>query len=210
MEGNYLDAMARIDAAHEDDPESTFVGEQRIAKELLYARRMSERLETMYPDASEPLRLAVRAQHLGRWKLARAEFPAGRAGYKEWRSTLMRMHAEEAGEHLRAAGYSPEDADRVGALIRKIGLRSDAEAQALEDVACLVFLEHYFAEFAAKHDRVKLVDIAAKTWNKMSERARSAALGLNLDGPLSEILNVALEKTVRSAERAARKDSADA
>ena len=70
----------------------------------------------------------------------------------------------------------------MGALLRKERLKRDPEAQALEDVVCLVFLAHHFADFAAKHADDKLVDILRKTWAKMSPHGREAALALPL-GP---------------------------
>ena len=69
---------------------------------------------------------------------------------------------------------------RVEALVRKVRLKADADTQTLEDVICLVFLEHYLPAFATQHDDAKLVDILRKTWRKMSERGRSAALQLDL------------------------------
>ncbi len=79
-------------------------------------------------------------------------------------------------------------------LLLKQGLRRDPEVQTLEDVACLVFLEHYFADFARKHERDKLVDIARKTWKKMSPRGQEAAgeLAGVLPAELRSILDDAL------------------
>ena len=57
--------------------------------------------------------------------------------------------------------------------MRKEQLRSDGEAQTLEDVACLVFFRYYAANFAAKHAREKVVDILLKTQRKMSPRGRT-------------------------------------
>jgi hypothetical protein len=90
------------------------------------------------------------------------------------------MHAELAGEILTDVGHPPEVIDRVGALLRKRDLKTDAEAQALEDVACLVFLEHYLEPFAADHEDDKVVSILRKTWPKMSPAAHEAALVLPL------------------------------
>ena len=59
---------------------------------------------------------------------------------------------------------------RVRWLIRKQDLKNNPEAQLLEDVICLVFLENYFADFARDHDAEKLVRILRKTWKKMSPR----------------------------------------
>ena len=66
-------------------------------------------------------------------------------------------------------------------LIRKEALKTDPEAQTLEDVVDLTFLESYLDEFVAKHpdyDEAKFVDILQKTGKKMSARGRDAALTL--------------------------------
>ena len=170
------EALARLDRINAADPRrDPATGEPA---ELAYARRRSERLARLEPGASEALELAVRAQHIARWRLPREQFEAGRSGYKRWRSACARMHAEVAGEVLREVGYPPELVERVGALVRKQALGTDPEAQTLEDVACLVFLEHSLADFARKHARDRLVDIVRKTWRKMSPRGQAAALEL--------------------------------
>jgi hypothetical protein len=64
--------------------------------------------------------------------------------------------------------------------LRKRGLKTDPDVQLMEDVICLVFLEHYFHDFAPKHDAEKLIPIVQKTWNKMTEQAHEAALQLDL------------------------------
>ncbi len=77
----YERAVALIDAAHAEDPNHvTFDGEARPA-EWVYARRMAEWLAVLDPAASEALRLAVRCQHLRRWKIPRGDFPMTRPGY---------------------------------------------------------------------------------------------------------------------------------
>jgi hypothetical protein len=169
-DSNRFDAAVRlIDAANAEDPHG---------RELLYSQRMSAWLARIEPDASEALRLAARAQHVRRWTIPRSDFPMDRIGYLKWRTTLYRFHAEQAAAMLREAEYDEGTVARVGSLIRKEGIKQDAEAQALEDVICLVFLENYFAEFAAQHDEEKVVGILRKTWRKMSERGRGVALGL--------------------------------
>ena len=85
---------------------------------------------------------------------------------------------------MPAAGYAAETVAEVGALFGKEGLAgaaADSDVQALEDVACLVFLEHHLPPFAAQHPTPKVVEILTKTWRKMSPRARREALELNLD-----------------------------
>ena len=189
-------ALARFDAVNTEDPrrERDPASGEEIGFEELYARRMSERLAALDPDAGETLRLAARAQHIARWRIPRDRYPEGRTGYKRWRSELARAHAELAGGILGEVGYPREVTERVRDLLLKKGLRSDAEVQTLEDVACLVFLEHYFADFARKHERAKLVDIARKTWNKMSPRGQAAAaeLARRLPDELRSIVDDAL------------------
>jgi hypothetical protein len=176
-------ALARIDAANAEDP---------LGKELLYSQRMSAWLDRIEPGASEALRLAARAQHLRRWTIPRSDFPMDRIGYLKWRTTLYRFHADEAAAILREVGYDEQTVARVGSLIRKEGIKQDAEAQALEDVICLVFLENYFAEFAAQHDEEKVVGILRKTWRKMSERGRGVALGLAMPAEARRLVERAL------------------
>ena len=45
---------------------------------------------------------------------------------------------------------------------------------------CLVFVEHYLAGFGPKHDEETLAGVLRKTWRKMSEDGRRAALALDL------------------------------
>lgn len=173
-------AIARFDRANAEDPNLERVDGVDAPKELVYARRMSERLALFAPDASEPLRLAVRSQHIRRWTIPRAGFPEGRDGYREWRTRLAAFHAGTAGAILRDLGYGDDVVARVESLLRKERLKADADAQTLEDVACLVFLEHQAAAFASQHDDAKVLGILRKTWRKMSERGRAAALDLEL------------------------------
>lgn len=188
----YAAAIAAIDAANAEDPNREVWEGEEHPKELLYSRRMSGWLERFAPDASEALRLAVRAQHIRRWTIPRSDYPEGRAGYKRWRSDLARFHAATAGEILAEVGYDDETIRRVQGLIRKEKLKRDAEAQCLEDVVCLVFLENYFADFAQKHDEEKLIDILRKTWKKMSPDGHAAALGLALPAGAKELVEKAL------------------
>ena len=102
------------------------------------------------------------------------------------------MHAEKLGEILHSVGYDDVTAGRVQALVRKERLKADPEAQLLEDVVCLVFLENYFADLSRHHDEAKLVDIVRKTWKKMSPRGHQAALQLPLTEGTKRIVERAL------------------
>jgi hypothetical protein len=188
----YRRAIARFDDANRQDPNRTVVDGNEVSDELLYARRMTRWLERLEPGASEALRLAVRCQHLCRWMIPRAEYPMTRPGYHQWRTTLARFHSDKAGEILRDVGYDPATVGRVQSLVRKEGLKTEPEAQTLEDVACLVFLENEFGDFAAKHDEQKVVGIVSKTWRKMSDRGRAVALALDLPARERALIEKAL------------------
>ena len=167
--------IAALDAANAEDPNR----DEGQPKELLYARRMSEMLERFAPDASETVRLAVRAQHIQRWKTPRASYPMDRQGYLQWRTGLYKFHAETTGRIMAEHGYDAETIERVKAAVGKKGLKVNAETQLLEDVTDLVFLEHYIAGFAAQHpdySEEKWIDIIRKTWQKMSKEARDFVL----------------------------------
>ena len=191
----FSEAMERIDAANGADPESEEVDGRSMPKALLYGLRMSACLEDLAPDASEALRLAVRCQHIQRWKIPRGDFPVGRLGYRQWRTELAWYHAQTAGAILRDAGYDDALVDRVKALVRKERFKSDPEAQTLEDVACLVFLRHYLPAFAKKQGDEKLVEILAKTWKKMSPAGREAAWEIDLAPALKSLLDRAVRRT---------------
>jgi hypothetical protein len=139
---------------------------------------MTEKLGQFDSESSEAMQLAVRAQHIGRWKIPRLDYPMDRVGYLKWREELKKMHAHMAAEILNEVGYDEETIERVKFLIRKKQLKTDPDTQTMEDVICLVFLEYYFEEFAAKHENEKIIDILQKTWAKMSEKGHRAALQL--------------------------------
>lgn len=189
----FLQAIARFDAFNSADPNRETFGGKDYPKELLYAERMTQWLTRLAPDAPEALRLAVRCQHIGRWMIARSEYPLDRPGYHRWRTALAEFHARIARDLLQQAGYDEETIARVEALVKKKNLKTDAEAQSLEDVACLVFLESYFSGFAKKHDAEKLITIIQKTWKKMSPRGQRAALGLNLSPAARSLVERALK-----------------
>lgn len=169
--------LAAIDAANSADPNTADENGKPVPVELLYGQRMSSELERVCPDASEHLKIAARGQHIERWKTPRSAYPEGRAGYLAWRKGLGAFHARRIGEIMAEAGYGEADCARVGAMLRKEGIKRDAETQMLEDVICLVFLRWYFPDFAAKHDGEKIFRIVQKTARKMSAtgRARVAA-----------------------------------
>lgn len=176
-------AYALIDAANAQDPAG--------AAEL-YGQRMTETLEFFAPDAPETLRLAARAQHIERWTIPRSSYPKGRIAYLTWRKDLQKLHARRAGEIMAACGYSVEDIARTGSLLRKERLKQDPDAQTLEDVICLVFLQYEAEPFISKHDDDKVRDILAKTAKKMSEGGLAAAAQVPVGERLARLLGEAV------------------
>ncbi len=184
-------AIAAIDALNAQDPrDDPHEAGQKF--EAAYSERMTRWLNRLEPEASEALQLAAHAQHVARWRTPRQDYPMDRAGYKRWRTDLADLHAQTTGEILRDAGYNDETIERVQSLLKKKNLKTDPECQTLEDVICLVFLESYFADFAAQHDEAKLIRILQRTWAKMSERGHRAALALPLPPELAKLVEKAL------------------
>lgn len=189
-------ARRLIDTAHAADPKRTTDGRPA---ELVYAERIEAWVARLVTDASPLLRLAARCQHLERWQVPRTSFPEGKAGYLSWRKSLYVKQAARAQELLLAAGVAESGAAEVATWVSKTGLKTNPGTQALEDAACLVFLENEIADFAAHHAEYpaeKLVDILRKTWRKMSPAAQQAALGLDLPGPIAALVRTAVDGPV--------------
>lgn len=189
---SYARARELIDAAHAADPSRAPDGR---AAELVYADRMEAWVARLVPDATPLLRLAARSQHLERWSVPRASYPEGKVGYHNWRRSLYTKQAERARELLLQAGVPAAEAAEVATWVSKSGLKTNPGTQALEDAACLVFLENEIGAFAAQHaeyPREKFVDILRKTWRKMSPAAQQAALALELPAPIGSLVRDAV------------------
>lgn len=178
-----------IDEANAADPTTVMIEGTPQPVELLYGQRMSARLAAFCPAASEHLRIAARAQHLERWKLPRSAYPMDKSGYFRWRNEQKRRHGARVSELMADAGYDHDDRARVESLVRKEQLKRDCEAQTLEDIVCLVFMEHYMAAFAATRDEADMVSIIAKTWRKMSDAGHAAALSLTFPPDLAALVD---------------------
>ena len=94
----FLAAIGAIDLANSPVP-----------AEVLYSQRMTHWLEKLYPQASEALQLAARAQHIRRWEVPRDSFPMDRAGYHRWRTGLYTFHGDVAAKILQELGYDAGD-----------------------------------------------------------------------------------------------------
>ncbi|MCO5565929.1 hypothetical protein L7F22_019604 [Adiantum nelumboides] len=144
---------------------------------------------------SEPLtliKLAARCQHLERFATPRNTFPEGKAGYLQWRRSLYTIQADKASALLLEAGLSEQEAKVVHTWVSKTDLKPGKEGgewgtQVLEDAAVLVFLQDQLHHFASQHPGYT----REKTWRKLSEDGKQAALGLQMPGPLKSIIEEA-------------------
>jgi hypothetical protein len=185
-------AIRRFDALNAEDPNVELENGVSVPKEVLYARRMTECLNRVAPEASEALQLAARCQHIRRWTIAHQDFPMDTQGYNKWRNTLKKLHGTIAGQVLTECGYEPDLIERVRFLVEKRQLKIDPEVQLLEDVVCLVFLQYYFLDFAAQHPEEKVIDIVRKTWRKMTPQGQQLALQLELPEQARTLVGKAL------------------
>jgi len=185
-------ALRRFDEENARDPNRETADGVAQPRELLYAQRLSDWVLRLCPDASEPLRLAARCQHLCRWEIPRQSYPMTRAGYLQWRTTLKKFHAQKAGGILREVGYSDELIQRVQDLNLKKNFPNDPETRVLEDALCLVFLQYQLAELAAKTTEDKTINALQKSWQKMTPAARAQALKLNYSEREKSLLTRAL------------------
>jgi hypothetical protein len=160
--------------------------------EYFYARQLHRWVLKLQPDAGEALLLASRCQHIGRWEIPRSTYPPGKAGYFAWRTGLSKYHAEKAGQLLEEAGYDYGIRTQVQSLLLKEGLRTNPDMQIMENALCLVFLEYQYEDFLLLHPEEKIIRILKKTWAKMSQPGREAALGLSFSERGEELIRVAL------------------
>lgn len=185
----YNNAVELIDIANSEDPNNEVADGKDVPKELLYSQRMSDMINQYLPAADDVAKLAVRAQHIQRWKSPRSDYPMNRKGYHLWRTNLYTFHSEKAGKLLEEAGYDDAFVARVKLAIAKKSLKKNPDTQIVEDVAALVFMEHYmlafYQKFSTTYDEEKWIDIILRTWKKMSPQAHEFALSGKLKLPES-------------------------
>ncbi len=180
--------VSLMDAANKEDPNIEIADGKEWPKELLYSHRMSEMLERYKPMSDDVAKLAIRGQHIQRWKSPRDAYPMNRQGYHQWRTNLYKFHADAVADLMAEAGCDEASQERVKQAVGKRGLRVNDDTQLLEDVASLVFIEYYMLAFVEKHpeyDEEKWIDIIRKTWKKMSSDAHEFALAGNIELPES-------------------------
>jgi len=181
-------AFARFDAYNATDPNTEEFEGKTYPKEVLYAERMTKKLNDYAPGAPEYMQLAVRCQHIGRWEIARNSYPMDRPGYLMWRSQLKLHHTRIAEPILKDCGYDEETINKVKALLLKKQLHQNPDTQLIEDVICLVFVEFYLDDFIKKHSEEKMIDILKKTLKKISPRGIEEALKISMTEDVKDLI----------------------
>ncbi len=198
MNPRFHQAIALFDAENANDPNFEVSEGVSIPRELLYSRRLTDWVLKLDRTASEALQLAARSQHIRRWEIPRGDYSPDKTGYLRWRSRLKIFHSETAAGILEACGYDQELISRVKKLNLKLLFPNDMDSRTLEDALCLVFLEHQMAELAGRTERGKMINAIRKSWAKMSEAARAAALVLPLARPEKELVTEAIRPSPQS------------
>ena len=179
-------AITLVDDANSKDPNIVNENNKDWPKELLYSERMTEMLNRFKPDADAAQQIAIRAQHIERWKTPRNTYPIDRMGYLRWRKDLYKIQADTVAGLCREAGCDEDDINRIHTMVSKKNIKTNVDTQLLEDVTDLCFLEHYIEYFVGRHPEYteeKWIDIIQKTWNKMSEQAHDFVLAGNVSLP---------------------------
>ena len=192
MESKFDNAIRLFDEANLKDPNKEIAEGKEYSKELLYSMRLTDTLNNFSPNASEILKLSIRCQHICRWEIPRDTYEMNRVGYLTWRKDLKIFHADKSSEILKEVGYGEEEIKEVKSLLLKENIKGNKDAQTLEDVVCLVFLEFSLAKFSENYSEDKLIDIIRKTWAKMSEDGHKGALKITLDEKLTSLVSKAI------------------
>ena len=194
----YQKVIELIDNANKQDPNmETDEHGKEYPKEYLYGIRMADMIERFAPDADEVNKIAVRAQHIERWKSPRSDYPMDKKGYHLWRTNLYKFHADTVCKLMQQVGYDEQSIERVRQAVGKKALKKNPDTQMLENIAAMVFIEHYMQAFADKHPEYseeKWIDIIRKTWRKMSPDAQQFTLDgkVKLPEPLIPLIQKAL------------------
>jgi hypothetical protein len=183
----YADAVAAIDAANAEDPNLVVVRGRERPLALAHGELASAWIAKLVTEPDEALLLAARAHHLRRWEVPRTSYPQGRPAYLRWRKDQKARHAADVEQLLLGAGCDPQAVARVQSLLRREHLATDADTQALEDAACLVFIETQLAEMAPKLEHEHLLEVIRKTALKMTPAGLAAVATMDL-GPVERRL----------------------
>ena len=185
-------AIAAIDAANAEDPNTVVVNGVARPKEVVHAERMTHWVGVLAPDASDAQLLAARGHHLRRWVSPRDTYPAGRAGYHRWRADQRERQALEVGALLAEIGYDDDTIERVRTIVAKQGLGRDPDVQTHEDALCLVFLEQQLDPVAVQLGDDHTIQVLRRTARKMSPAGLAATSAISFSDEGAALLGAAL------------------
>ena len=80
----FEEAVKLMDAANSEDPNIETADGKEWPKELLYSHRMSEMLERYKPESDDVAKLAIRGQHIMRWKSPRRNAGPSASRWNPW------------------------------------------------------------------------------------------------------------------------------
>jgi len=192
LSSHLAEAIAAIDAANADDPTVITVRGEPVPLALAHGRLAAAWVADLHPDADDTWLLAARAHHLRRWEVPRTDYPAGKPGYLRWKRDQRQRHARDIAVLLAEVGYDEATIERVQALVRRDNLTTDAGSQAIEDAACLVFLETQLADVSKQLERDHLIDVLRKTARKISPSGAAAIARIPLGDTERQLLADAL------------------
>lgn len=185
-------AIAAIDTANAEDPNSVVIDGVEQPKERAHAELMTQWVYDLDPHAGAEQLVAARAHHLRRWEMPRDGYPEGRAGYLRWRTDQRRRHTQQVAALLIDVGYDRPFIERVQQIIGKVDLRNDPAVQTHEDALCLVFLRTQLDQLASRLGDSHVEQVVRKSAAKMSDRGVAAAAGL----PLSDHGRLLLQRAL--------------
>lgn len=192
LNDRYDAAVAAIDAANADDPNAVEVGGAELPLALAHGQLAADWIGQLVDEPDDALLIAARAHHLRRWEVRRDSYPAGRAGYLRWRRHQKVRHAGDVAAILESCGYAPAEIERVQRLVRRENIDG---AQAVEDAACLVFIETQLGSLAARMDHQLMLDVIRKTARKMSQSGLDLVATIPLTDAEQTLLGEALGGT---------------
>ncbi|TDS12300.1 DUF4202 domain-containing protein [Sphingobacterium paludis] len=170
-------AFEHFDAYNKRDPQTFAWQGKSYPQEYFLAMKLWEWVNKLDPQASEPLQLASRCQHIGRWESPRNNYPMDRAGYLLWRKELAEHHAAVARAIVEKVGFNEGIIVDMEQIVMKKKIKVNPDVQTMENALCLVFLEFQYEDFFPKHPD-KIVTILQKSLLKMDAHGHSFALQL--------------------------------
>jgi len=185
--------IGAIDEYNLADPISEVFEDETLKSEVVYSIRVTRWIQRLVESPSKELLVAARGAHIGRWEVPRKRYPEGLKGYYEWKTFLLKHHAEKVREILVLYKIDPITITTITNIIMRKNLKENSDAQALEDAVCLVFLEMQLLPLMTKTTEDKVINAIQKTWKKMSLRGQEMALSIDLPNEAKQVIKKALK-----------------